>query len=399
MRGLSSCRAVLGAGGGRCGVVLREGPFTRAGGHSGWQPLGEDHGYLSASQPAAGRVTADAATDLYVLGEDLGDDDQDMRAFFHRGGTDVARVAGAVRVPDDGGHQVGGGPVTAVADFDKDGYGDLAIGRGQEQPDGARGYVTVQYGGAAGPDTAREPVRFTQDTAGVPGASEEGDRFGAAVAAGDVDGDGYADLAVGSPGEDLADKRDGGMVTVLLGRAGGLSGSGAKAYDQNTSGAAGAIENDDLFGLNLKFADFLHLARRSLPPVTRRSLPHDPVVRPPARPPACPSGRTTGRRTRPLHRPYARSTSHVRRAALGRAPVLCHDRVVADVSKILNRADLLLDLLGPVVGAVLLMTGVDTYRDGGSMAWPLMGAVLLLGSLWVLLRRVRSRRGRPGPSA
>ncbi|MER6688734.1 hypothetical protein [Streptomyces minutiscleroticus] len=72
---------------------------------------------------------------------------------------------------------------------------------------------------------------------------------------------------------------------------------------------------------------------------------------------------------------------------------------MADVSKILNRADLLLDLLGPVVGAVLLMTGVDTYRDGGSMAWPLMGAVLLLGSLWVLLRRVRSRRGRPGPSA
>ncbi|GGW62176.1 hypothetical protein GCM10010503_44280 [Streptomyces lucensis JCM 4490] len=96
----------------------------------------------------AGRVTADAATDLYILGRDLTDSDVDLRAYFHRGGSGFADVAGRLRVPDDGGHQIGGGPITAIGDFDKDGDGDLAIGRGYERPDGERGYVTVQYGGA-----------------------------------------------------------------------------------------------------------------------------------------------------------------------------------------------------------------------------------------------------------
>ncbi|MEU5522668.1 FG-GAP and VCBS repeat-containing protein [Streptomyces sp. NPDC047860] len=248
----------------RAGAILFQGPFTRSGGKAGWQSLGEDYEYLHASQLATGRVTADAATDLYILGSDLGDDDEAMGAFFHRGGAGFARLAGKLRVPDDLGHQVGGGTVTTVGDFDKDGYGDLAIGRGYENPDKGRGYVTVHYGGPSGPNTARKPVTFTQNTAGVPGGSEDDDHFGASVSAGDVNGDGYADLAIGAPGEDLVGKRDAGMVTVLLGRAGGLSGTGAKAYDQNTSGVAGGIENDDYFGWSVKLTDYTRDGRADL---------------------------------------------------------------------------------------------------------------------------------------
>ncbi|MFE9773892.1 FG-GAP and VCBS repeat-containing protein [Streptomyces sp. NPDC005931] len=258
----------------RAGAVLVKGPFTRTGGHGGTELLGGGYGYLNATQLEAGRVTADAATDLYILGRELqaGYSDGDLRAYFHRGGADFTRRAAELRVPDDGGHQIGGGPVMTVGDFDKDGYGDLALGRAYEAPDAERGYVTVQYGGSGGPDTARPRVKFTQNTTGVPGSSENEDYFGAAVAAGDVNGDGYADLAVGAPGEDLEGRRDGGSVTVLLGRAGGLSGTGARTYHQNTSGIAGAVENDDRFAQNLKLTDYTRDGRADLAIDTNEQL-------------------------------------------------------------------------------------------------------------------------------
>ncbi|MDL5199084.1 FG-GAP and VCBS repeat-containing protein [Streptomyces sp. ALI-76-A] len=260
--------------GSRVGVVLLKGPFTRAGGKSGWSFLGGSYGYLWAPNLVAGRVTADAATDLYVLGSDLqASSDADLRAFFHRGGSTFTQRAGELRVPDDGGHQ--GGDILSVGDFDKDGYGDLAIGRGYEQGDGERGYVTVQYGGSNGPSTVRKPVRFTQNTTGVPGSSENGDFFGSAIAAGDVNGDGYADLAVGARGEDLGAKRNAGMVTVLLGRAGGLSGTGAKSYSQDTSGITGTAETEDQFGAHLKLTDYTRDGRADLMIDTNEQLGYE----------------------------------------------------------------------------------------------------------------------------
>lgn len=255
------------------GVVLLKGPFTRTGGKSGWDSLGGGYGYLYAPNLVAGRVTADAATDLYVLGSDLQDDDINMRAYFHRGGSTFTQRAGEVLVPDDGGHQ--GGDILAIGDFDKDGYGDLAIGRGYETDDGERGYVTVQYGGSGGPNTARKPVKFSQNTTGVPGSSENGDFFGSAIAAGDVNGDGYADLAVGARGEDLGTKRNAGSVTVLLGRAGGLSGTGAKSYSQDTSGITGTPETEDQFGAYLKLTDYTRDGRADLMIDTNEQLGYE----------------------------------------------------------------------------------------------------------------------------
>jgi hypothetical protein len=247
----------------RAGVVLLKGPFTRTGKHGGWESLGDGYGYLHAPNLVAGRATADAATDLYMLGWDLQNSaDADLRAYFHRGGSNFTQRAGEVRVPDDLGHQ--GGDILTMGDFDKDGYGDLAIGRGYETPDSERGYVTVQYGGSGGPDSARKPVKFTQNTTGVPGSSENEDYFGSAVAAGDVNGDGYADLAIGAGGEDLGTKRDAGSVTVLYGRVGGLSGTGAKSFSQDTSGVAGTAETNDLFGISLKLTDYTRDGRADL---------------------------------------------------------------------------------------------------------------------------------------
>lgn len=60
--------------------------------------------------------------------------------------------------------------------------------------------VNVLYGGRGGL-TGTGSQGFTQDTDGVPGAAESGDQFGGAVSIHDINGNGYADLAAGAPGE------------------------------------------------------------------------------------------------------------------------------------------------------------------------------------------------------
>ncbi|MEU7022564.1 VCBS repeat-containing protein [Streptomyces sp. NPDC046203] len=249
------------------GVVLLKGPFTRAGKTAGHALLGKNYGLLQVDRLVAGRVDADSATDLYIVGDDTSDSDNDEHAYLHRGGAAFATRASSVRIPDPS-PKTGAfsrGPVAAaLGDFDKDGYGDLAVGRAAAPNDKERGYVVVQYGGATGPNTARKPVKFTQDTAGVPGVSENGDLFGYSLAAGDVNDDGYADLAVGAPGEDLGSARDAGAVTVLFGRAGGLTGTGSKAYDQNKPGIGGSVERDDNFGNDLRMADYNRDGRADL---------------------------------------------------------------------------------------------------------------------------------------
>jgi hypothetical protein len=100
-----------------------------------------------------------------------------------------------------------------TSDVNRDGVTDLALG----VPVG--NVVKVVPGGIDGPVTASK-VTLTQNSAGVPDSTESGDAFGTSTAWGDVNGDGYADLAIGAPGEDdTGGNADRGMVTVLYGPA------------------------------------------------------------------------------------------------------------------------------------------------------------------------------------
>ena len=60
------------------------------------------------------------------------------------------------------------------------------------------GIITISYGTANGLETAEV---LHQDTNWVAGIAHADDRFGAALAVGDMDADGYDDLVVGVPGE------------------------------------------------------------------------------------------------------------------------------------------------------------------------------------------------------
>ncbi|AXE87498.1 FG-GAP-like repeat-containing protein [Streptomyces sp. Go-475] len=136
-----------------------------------------------------------------------------------------------------------------TADFNGDGYGDIAFAAPYAKVDGQgmAGYVAVVYGGATGLDPAKRTV-VSQNTAGVPGAAEAEDTFGEALALGDLNGDGYTDLAVGSPGEDVGDDVDGGSVTLLWGSASGLK-NGTTVKDP-------AVSAHDHWGNLLTAGDF-----------------------------------------------------------------------------------------------------------------------------------------------
>jgi FG-GAP repeat len=64
----------------------------------------------------------------------------------------------------------------------------------------------------------------------------------------DFNGDGFDDLAVGAPFEDLGGVRGAGAVNVLYGSATGLTGGGSQLFTQDSPGVPGAVEDNDLFG-------------------------------------------------------------------------------------------------------------------------------------------------------
>ncbi|MFM9369921.1 FG-GAP-like repeat-containing protein [Streptomyces sp. Da 82-17] len=146
----------------------------------------------------------------------------------------------------------------AAADFDLDGHDDLVVGTDSpavlDPTPADGGYVTVFPGGAAGLDASRSEV-FSQATAGVPGADEHDDLFGGTLAAGDVDGDDYPDLAVGAFFESVGSASHTGNVWVLYGGSSGVTATGAQSFHQGTTGVPGAGESSDLFGRAVHLAD------------------------------------------------------------------------------------------------------------------------------------------------
>ncbi|MFJ9245411.1 hypothetical protein [Streptomyces sp. NPDC101776] len=73
---------------------------------------------------------------------------------------------------------------------------------------------------------------------------------------------------------------------------------------------------------------------------------------------------------------------------------------MVDFSTVMRRLDLLLDLMGPLVGVMVLWIGVQTHREGGSIGWPVVGAAILLVNLYVAGRRfVRHRKSASVPTS
>jgi hypothetical protein len=160
------------------------------------------------------------------------------------------------------------GSALAAGDFDGDGIADLAIGAPASSAGGTNaGAVYVLYGSTAGliARTDRRQI-WSQQITVLGGVAESGDRFGASLAAGDFDGNGYIDLAVGVPGEGILSVTSVGAINLIYGSRKGLSETATAARKSfftqkictidSCVGVGDAIEENDNFGHSLAAGDF-----------------------------------------------------------------------------------------------------------------------------------------------
>lgn len=124
-----------------------------------------------------------------------------------------------------------------ITDFNGDGVEDIAIG----DPSATVGTVTsagvvrVVYGGGKG------TAEINQDLDWVPGGAEASDWFGENIDTVDYNEDGYTDLLVGTPAEDVGSEADAGFADVLYGGPGGLGTGVQKATHLEQGTGSGSL--------------------------------------------------------------------------------------------------------------------------------------------------------------
>lgn len=223
-----------------------------------------DFGYVLA----VGDVTGDGRDDLAVGHPayrciDCNDDEnlgEGAVALFDGSATGLTTASAQLWTQDSpgvegaAGEEHAFGSALAIGLLDDGPNEDLVIGAVKDAVGSVElaGSATVLLGGSSGLTTAGVGgTRFHQDVAGVPGAAEMGDGFGATVAVSALQSQRRGSLVIGVPGEDLGTAESAGMIHQLGTTPGGPTAAGGKALSAASPGVKGTARAGEMFGSTL----------------------------------------------------------------------------------------------------------------------------------------------------
>jgi hypothetical protein len=145
------------------------------------------------------------------------------------------------------------------ADWNNDGYDDLAIGAWCDTIAGFKcsGNLTILSGGPAGL-TTDGVVYFDQSMPDIEGTGPGlNNQFGRQTADGDYNGDGWPDISIGDRLMTVNGHLEAGAVNVIYGSPTGLTLEGNQFFTEDSQGMAGNGATDgDWFGRPVTTADF-----------------------------------------------------------------------------------------------------------------------------------------------
>ena len=191
----------------------------------------QDQANTGWSVASAGDVNGDGYDD-YLIGAPTfdyttaGQTDNGVALLVYGGFTPMTGSINWFRI-GDAGDQLGIA-VSRAGDVNGDGFGDIIVGA--HQPVTGNGTACIWYGRLGGP-TLNAPPDVT--LAGF----VSGSQFGSSVTSGDFNGDGYADVAVGAPQEANGTLAGAGAVYVYLGSSTGINTTPAWIGRGNQAGA------------------------------------------------------------------------------------------------------------------------------------------------------------------